>query len=99
MKLNCKAGDLAIMVKSYAGNEGRIVRCLAFMPNELFLIPGGAIICVPAWKIDVLLKGVNNKTTLFVPDSCLRPIRDPGDDATDETLEWLPVPTKQGVPA
>lgn len=27
-------------------------------------------------------------------DSMLRPIRDPGDDAQDETLEWLPVPSK-----
>jgi hypothetical protein len=28
-------------------------------------------------------------------DRRLRPIRDPGEDATDETLLWLPVPTKQ----
>lgn len=27
-------------------------------------------------------------------DSALRPIRDPGEDAKDETLEWLPVPAK-----
>lgn len=28
-------------------------------------------------------------------DKYLRPIRDPGDDARDETLEWLPVPVKE----
>lgn len=25
----------------------------------------------------------------------LKPLRDPGDDAKDETLEWLPVPSKE----
>lgn len=28
MKLNCKQGDLAIIVSSTCGNEGKIVRCL-----------------------------------------------------------------------
>lgn len=26
-------------------------------------------------------------------------VRDPGEDAQDETIQWLPVPTKEGVPA
>ncbi len=30
-----------------------------------------------------------------IPDSWLRPIRDPGDDAQDETLQWLPVPSTE----
>jgi hypothetical protein len=34
-----------------------------------------------------------------VADACLRPIRDPGDDASDETLEWLPVPSRDEVTA
>src|SRR5574337_462291 len=25
--LNCKQGDLAVIVRSYAGNEGKVVRC------------------------------------------------------------------------
>lgn len=29
-----------------------------------------------------------------VPDANLRPIRDPGDDAVDETLAWRSVPQK-----
>ena len=28
------------------------------------------------------------------PDYALRPIRDPGENATDETLQWLEVPRK-----
>ena len=35
----------------------------------------------------------------LVWDSRLRPIRDPGPDAVDETLLWLPVPTNEGVAA
>ena len=33
------------------------------------------------------------------PGCMLRPIGDPGADATDETLTWLPVPTTDEVPA
>ena len=35
---------------------------------------------------------------LIWADRDLRPIRDPGEDAQDETLQWLPVPG-QKVPA
>ena len=31
MKLNCKKGDLAIIVSSTCGNEGKIVRCLELL--------------------------------------------------------------------
>ena len=31
MKLNCKQGDLAIIVSSTCGNEGKIVRCLELL--------------------------------------------------------------------
>ena len=30
-----------------------------------------------------------------IDDVILRPIRDPGDDAQDETLQWLPVPSTE----
>lgn len=29
------------------------------------------------------------------PDSYIRPLRDPGEDAQDETLSWLPVPSTE----
>jgi hypothetical protein len=35
----------------------------------------------------------------FLLDSWLRPIRNPGDDARDETLEWKRVPSREGQPA
>lgn len=33
-----------------------------------------------------------------LPDKALQPLIDPGDGARDETLEWLPVPTKEAEP-
>lgn len=47
--------------------------------------------------IAVLMSNGKWRDTFYapVPDDFLRPIRDPGDDATDETLEWLPVPVKE----
>jgi hypothetical protein len=46
------------------------------------------------WKTDAFY-GPNGDPYGFVLDFQLRPIRDPGDDAQDETLDWLPVPTKE----
>lgn len=38
-------------------------------------------------------------SVLPFPDDILRPIRDPGDDARDETLSWKPLPLPEIVPA
>jgi hypothetical protein len=32
--------------------------------------------------------------TVAIADGCLVPLRDPGEDATDQTLSWLPIPGK-----
>lgn len=92
--MNCKQGDLAIIVRSYQGNEGRIVRCLRFVPDFRWE-KGGE----PTWQIDVALNTVHSDARYFVADCQLRPIRDPGDDAKDETLNWLPAPMRDEVPA
>lgn len=38
-------------------------------------------------------------TMIWMDDYDLRPIIDPGDDATDETLTWLPVPSRESETA
>lgn len=50
--MNCKEGDLAMIVKSKAGNEGKIVRCIQYvgavdgvLPKDCWLIDG-SINCV-----------------------------------------------------
>ncbi len=80
MKLNCKPGDLAVIVSAKdARNIGKIIEVL-----ELLDFSFG-----PAWTFK---GGVPDAERRMVMDYCLRPIRDPGGDAVDETLTWLPVP-------
>lgn len=77
--MNCKKGEMAIIVKSMAGNEGKIVTCLEFDPDKLFVNGNTA----PAWRVDRYLQGAWGRTTCWVCDEFLRPIR-PG-DMEDET--------------
>jgi hypothetical protein len=107
-KLNCKPGDLAIIVRSTLGNENKIVRVLYADPGNS--LPSGSVYEIDGrkwfgistefrWVIESQGSDLRSDTgALFkrrpVRDCWLRPIRDPGDDAKDETLSWLPVPTK-----
>lgn len=103
MKLNCEAGDLARIVRPYliaemVGLYVSVVRAGADYETVFTRQgemcendgPGGV-----GWLCDAHAPGF----PCFIGDEFLRPIRDPGDDAQDETLSWLPVPTVEGVPA
>jgi hypothetical protein len=48
----------------------------------------------PCWSNEDGLKNWQGGLGHVIPDEYLKPIRDPGDDATDESKAWLPpVPT------
>lgn len=88
--MNCKPGDLAIVVMSLAGNEGKIVRCIR-------LVPGGKRwkefgLC-DTWETDTMLPNIAGYENNLMRDAQLRPIRD--NDGEDETLQWAPVPVKE----
>ena len=95
MKLNCKAGDLAVVVKSHAGNEGRIVRVIraadvsqnvGFDGSHYWLVQGRLCDGVCSWSV------AHGGDGIF-EDWKLRPIRDtPGED---ESLLWCPVPSER----
>lgn len=86
--MNCKQGDLAIVVRSHAGNEGKIVRCLELLHTNQVVDTNGivhihALGTVPMWRVDGLLKFKNIITdeVAMVPycaDSVLRPLRGDG---------------------
>ena len=81
--LNCKQGDLAVVVRSVAGNEGVVVRCLELTKRPCWFmtkIPG------PVWRVDRLLPGRNFPTDI-VADCQLRPLRD--SDGEDEMLRLV----------
>lgn len=94
MKLNCKPGDLAVIVKSSCGNEGVIVTCVEFLGVLQFVDPrGNPTYQAPAWRVDKKIRTIGGATEDRIPDFRLRPLRDnPGQD---ETLTWLDVPTKE----
>lgn len=99
--MNCKPGDLALIVRSSSGNVGKIVVCIKMVGMYRWLQPDGNSFISPCWLIDRNLRGWDGTTDAFVPDVCLRPLRDPGDDAKDETLRWqdVPVPEIEEAPA
>ena len=82
--MNCKQGDLAIIVRSLAGNEGKIVRCLRPATKGYYTFHG------PRWRIDRILPDDFGGTIQSVADCALRPIRDqPG---TDEMVRIAGLP-------
>ncbi len=69
-----------------------------------FAVPRGYWVCEFANPVEAKIgfetEATGARATKFapVPDQNLRPIRDPGVDAVDETLQRLPAP-RQAVPA
>ena len=86
--MNCKQGDLAIVVFSICGNEGKIVRCL-----QRYDGPWREGHNKPGWLTDTLIKRQDGTAHHAALDKYLRPIRD--QDGQDETLTWLDVPSKE----
>jgi hypothetical protein len=82
--MNCKKGDIAIVVFSEGVNIGKIVECVRFVPMARFLYPDGSHRYFDAWEIDPPLIAESGGTTIGCPDAWLRPIRD--SDGTDEIL-------------
>lgn len=83
--MNCKQFDMARIVPNTPCDEwarGRIVQVR---------VPG-TWLGLPAWTTDPLLVTPDGAVCEMVCDEILRPIRDPGDDAVDETLQRIGAP-------
>lgn len=88
--MNCKPGDLAIMVRSFAGNEGRILRCVRLSDWPGLTLPDRSVEIGPVWEVDQQMSVWGGQQHNLVLDSFLRPIRPQPDDAQDESKAWLP---------
>lgn len=110
--MNCKKGDIAFVVGENRLHpeslNGMLVEVLHASPIGRYRLPDGFMASggPNAWvikfqrPITVRIVGGTRKTLYAgCPDANLRPIRDPGDDATDETLAWKPVPADAAVSA
>jgi hypothetical protein len=92
--MNCRPGDLAIIVKSMAGNEGKIVRCVRLATREEAMSARFGKYPI-VWVLEAPLRTKLGFISALSYDNSLRPIRDSGEDARDETLQWLPVPNRE----
>lgn len=92
--MNCKPGDIARVVSSGA-NRDALVRVLDSDNCD----PGEwrceALQSLSKYVWERIVGRVPAGTIVYAMDSILRPIGNPGDDARDETLEWLPVPIRE----
>ena len=81
MTLNCKVGDLAIVVRSKAGNKGKVVRCIELVTGFGYVLGRpidsrlGAL-----WKVDSPMRFTDGYGNFvgeerIAADSNLRPIR------------------------
>lgn len=110
--MNCRPGDLAYIIgaSEYAG---MIVEVLHAAPaRREFRLPDGMIheaipFDLPFWvfrsagtpfRCPMVVGGFRSSIYGAGPDSRLRPIRDPGEDATDEIILRIGKPTTEGQP-
>lgn len=85
--MRCRVGDLAFVVRSVAGNEGKVVTCVEYVGDREFITRGNGVRRdVDVWRIDPPLVAWNGRPCHYVADERLRPIRpEPGQD---ETIAW-----------
>jgi hypothetical protein len=93
--MNCKPGDLAVIVKSSAGNEGKILRVLRLAVGVRVFLPNFQISNSPVWETDTMLVGCFGGVGNTIEDELLRPIRD--NDGEDETLTWAGKPESVSI--
>ena len=100
--MNCKPGDLAVRVQAFHDSfvkVGSVVRCVEL--NDFTVVLRGSagspgIEATNTWNIEWRGRTrTQGGLLLSIPDEHLRPIRDPGEDAQDESLQWLPVPSTE----
>ena len=84
--MNCKPGDLAVVVGK-CDISGDYLLGHIFKVTSSYFDRGGWF-----WEYEGPVLGTPWGTLAAVADAKLRPIRDPGDDAVDESFRWVPSP-------
>lgn len=108
--MNCKPNDLAVVVRPHFRHGVVVGVVRGVEPREranLIALDPAWDESGHIWLCSLVTgsRGVNDSTgqaayllpgdEAWIADQYLRPIRDPGDDAVDETLQWLPAPSKE----
>jgi hypothetical protein len=104
--MNCKPGDLAVIIRDrITENIGLLVEVQDDLDSHWqddpcphwLVVSRGKPLLSRLYDDGAPIGEFEYAMDAYVPDADLRPIRDPGDDAQDETLDWLPVPSKETV--
>lgn len=85
MTLNCRPGDLALIERA-----GRETQHLVGHFVTVKRIHHASSPRLPGWVYEPRFIAADGVAVEWLEDCCLRPIRDPGDDAVDESKAWLP---------
>lgn len=83
--MNCKPGENAFIVKAGPLSQhliGRVITVHTLVAAQ----------SIPSWTYSPLLLQADGQLIQFAEDFCLCPIRDPGDDAVDESRLWFRIP-------
>jgi hypothetical protein len=86
--MNCRPGDLAVVIKNQHGQQGALVNVDAAYKQA------GWWVCTPLSRIRTWDQPIHSGR-VCIHDDALRPLRDPGDDATDETLIYAGLPAEK----
>lgn len=81
--MSIKSGDLAVIVKSMYGNEGKIVTCVKYLGVVNFADRPAST----AWEISPRIPTRKGRTTNTVEAISLRPIRP--DESPEESTEAM----------
>lgn len=104
--MNCQPGDKAIVFRAEGTGMqleicklllGRIVRVVHLRPPKSKTCSAELV-----WEFEepVRVEYMGRTCPVFgAGDGVLLPLRDPGEDARDQSLDWLPVPSKEGETA
>jgi hypothetical protein len=99
--MNCKPGDLAVVVREMPlspGMLGRIVRVVR-RATDFERLSGFRVTTegIPGWVVEAPRMNWEGDVvdSRAISDHLLRPIRDPGDSAVDEMLLLVGSPTKE----
>lgn len=99
--MRCKVGDLAVRIKKFDDDEipvGAIVRCVEYYVGPVS--KRGNFAHFAGWLVEYKGSLTHADGAAWAAlDEHLQPIRNPGEYARDESLSWLPVPSREEVSA
>lgn len=90
--MSLKRGDLCFVVGDGAldPNRDKVVTVVKPLGDRIYEWPNGHVARLSSYEVEPPLINAYGDRQEIVPESYLRKIDNPGDDAVDESVAWLP---------